>query len=526
MPAVGRLIGTLLLGGILYGLAFPPYDLGTCAWFALVPLICGVRRRRPSSAFFYGVLYGYVCAAAVSGWLVQALARFFDLSFPLAFALGSVYALVFWGIAFGLFAAAAATLLLEPSTPLVRMALPAVWVAVELFRGRGLGQPWGLLGYTQHAHIGLIQLAALTGVYGVSFLIAFANVAVADAFVSLRERRPRVTVAALALPAVLILPIWCVGALTSEGGPIGGFAGRTVAVVQTNIEPVREWTRSYTDRQLRAHIAATEAIATKQRPGLVVWPEYAVPRYLEAEPLVAVNLAELAARYRFDLLFGTPRFDAGHSFNSIRLITGDGRNGGAYDKQRLVLLAEEKPFASHSTAPVDNPVEFTAGDGPGVLRGFVSFGLSICHEVLFPELATAEVAAGAELLVNVSNDGWIDAGRGIAGRQHLAMAAFRAVETRRYLVRAATTGPSAVVDPYGRITDSLPPRTSGVLTAPVAARTTVTPYVYFGDAFALWCVLIAGLAVMGRYTASIHRYSRIVSTSPNPLAVGRTAQPR
>jgi apolipoprotein N-acyltransferase len=181
---------------------------------------------------------------------------------------------------------------------------------------------------------------------------------------------------------------------------------------------------------------------------------------------------------------------------------------------------------SNPTTPADNPVQFTAGDGPGVLRGFVSFGLSICHEVLFPELIAAEVAAGAQLLVNVSNDGWIDAGQGIAGRQHLVMAALRAVETRRYLVRAATTGPSAVIDPYGRILDSLPPRTSGVLTGPVAARTAVTPYVYFGDAFAFWCVVIAGLAVMRRYTASIGRYPRVVPASAAPLAVGRTAQPR
>lgn len=526
MPAVGRLIGTLLLGGALYGLAFPPYDLGSCAWLALVPLLRAVRGRRPSSAFVYGALYGYACAAAVSGWLVQALARFFDLSFPLAFVVGSIYALVFWGIAFGLFAAAAAVLLREPSTPLARMALPAVWVSVELLRGRVLGQPWGLLGYTQHAHIGLIQLAGLTGVYGISFLIAFANIAVADALVSLRERRPRVAVAALALPIVLTLPIWCVGALTSQGGPIGGFAGRAVAIVQTNIEPLREWTRTYTDRQLRAHVAATEAAATKRPLGLVVWPEYAVPRYLEAEPLVAVQLAELAARYHFDLLFGAPRFDSGQSFNSVRLITADGRNGGAYDKQRLVLLAEQRPFGSRPTTRADNPVQFTAGGGPGVLRGFVSFGVSICHEILFPELAAAEVAAGAELLVNVSNDGWIDAGRGIAGRQHLAMAAFRAVETRRYLVRAATTGPSAVIDPYGRIIDSLPPRTSGVLTGPIAARTAVTPYVHFGDAFALWCVLIAGLAVMTRHTASIHRYPRALPASAASMAVGRTAQPR
>jgi len=125
----------------------------------------------------------------------------------------------------------------------------------------------------------------------------------------------------------------------------------------------------------------------------------------------------------------------------------------------------------------------------------VPLGVSICHEVIYPELIAAEVAAGAELLVNISNDGWLDGDWGIASRQHAAMAAVRAIETRRFLVRAATTGVSAVVDPFGRTVDAADPGTVATVTAAVAGRRGLTPYASLGDAFALACAAGAVLAL-------------------------------
>jgi apolipoprotein N-acyltransferase len=497
----------LIVGAALYGLAFPPRDWAILGWFALVPLLLTVRGRSARWAFGFGVLYGYACAAAVSGWLIQAIARFFGLALPVAFSLASIYALVFWGTAFGLFAAGTAVLQRRESSARQRAAIPALWVATELLRGRVLGQPWGLLGYTQHAELGLIQIATVTGVYGVSFLLAFGNVEIAEALLHLRARRLGFAVAALSLPIALVLPLWSVGALVGARGPIGGYAGRSVAVVQTNVEPAQEWSRAYTDHQLLAHVAATEAVPLSARTGLIVWPEYAVPRYLESEPMLAVELAGLAVRRHADLVFGVPRSEGDRAYNSVRLITASGRNGGSYDKQRLVLMAEANPFASPlPDGASDGPLRFTRGDEAGVLQGFVPLGVSICHEILFPELIARAVSRGAALLVNVSNDGWIDAGYGVASRQHFAMSAFRAVETRRYLVRAATTGVSGVIDPYGRVVDALPPHTAGTLTANVAGRTTITPYVWMGDAFAVACVLLAGLALFGGRILAVQRH--------------------
>src|SRR5262249_59771067 len=154
-----------------------------------------------------------------------------------------------------------------------------------------------------------------------------------------------------------------------------------------------------------------------------------------------------------------------------------GGKGCFYDQHRLVLCAEASPLRTPApSAPDENPEQFTAGQGPRLLRDSLALGVSICHEVLFPELSASAAHAGAQLLVNVSNDGWLDPYTGVASAQHFAMAPFRAVETRRYLVRAATTGISGAIDPYGRVLASLPAGVAGVLHVQVNGRTALTPY--------------------------------------------------
>jgi len=501
----------LLIGTALYALAFPPFDSSVTAWMALVPLLISVRGRTTRWAFFYGALYGFACAWGVAGWLAQAIARYFALGLPVGVTVASAYAVTFWSIPFGLFAAGAAILLARPPSLPVRLAIPALWVATELLRGRILAQPWALLGYSQHAHVALIQIAAVTGVYGVSFLVAAVNVGIAEAIIDAPTARPRyASMLLLGLVLVCLAVVGSLGLAVAAGGPLGGFAAHPLAIIQTNVPPEVTWTRSYTDRQIAAHVRATEALPISGKRGLIVWPEHAVPRNLASEPLLARTLDNLAARHRADLIFGAPRYDAGRAYNSVMLVRGDGHEGGHYDKQRLVLVAERSPLARDEAGP-DGPRDFSAGEEQAPLRSIVPLGVSVCHEILFPELVARAVASGAALLVNISNDGWLDAGHGVASRQHFAMAVFRAVETRRYLVRAATTGVSGVVDPYGRVIDTLPARTAGVLTTSVAGRSMLTAYVRFGDVFAFACAAAAGFAVYGRRPLPRLRFARAAS---------------
>jgi apolipoprotein N-acyltransferase len=486
-------IAAVLAGGILYALALPPWDWAVCGWLTLVPLLWAIRGQSVGSAFRLGVLYGYALGWASTWCFAEAAAHYFRLSPSMAAAAVALWYLVVVGVPTGCFAAAAAAVERSRARSYALTVLPAAWVATEFLRGRLFGQPWDLLGYTQHAQVGLIQLAAVTGVYGVSFVVAFGNVVVARALArDGRTLRDRVTT--LAAPAALVGACWILGLValqTSE--PLR--ESRQVAVVQTNVAPRLAWTRSYTDTQVAAHVTASASLP--RGPALIVWPENSVPRYLEREPMLAVELATLAARHHADLLFGGPRYEEGHTYNAARLITATGRNGGHYDKHRLVLFAEEKPLSpTESDGPNESPEQFSSGTGPSVLSSFVRLGVSICHEIVHADLIAASVRDGAELLVNIANDGWLDGGYGVAAGQHLAMAVFRAVETRRFVVRAATTGTSAVIDPYGRLVALQAPDTAGILTADVVGLRGLTPYVQVGDAFACSCLLIVAMGLI------------------------------
>ena len=488
-----------LAGAAIYALALPPFGWSMLAWTSLVPVLLAVRGRRPLAAYAYGLLFGTAGCLAVAWWLPQAAVRYLELSWPVALVALLAFALVLAAPTVGLFAAGASSMLRGRHPAVAHIAVAALWTATELFRARVLAQPWGLLGYSQHAHPWLIQVAAVTGVYGVSFLLALGNVALADALAVLCAGHGlRAAATTLALPTVLTGVVVLIGALasTGESGPV---ATQPVMVVQTNVPPAYNWTEAYAQRQLGAHLAASDTGARDAHPALIVWPEHAVTEYLESQPMLAAQLATFARRHRTDLLFGAPRYADGHTYNSTLLITAGGQSGGHYDKRHLVLFAEQHPFHAPATGELDdNPEEFTSGTQPGVLQSFVPLGVSICHEILYPELLRDDVRAGAALLVNVSNDGWVDGGYGTAAPQHLAMAIFRAVETHRYLARAATTGISAIIDPYGHVLAQLGAGRSGVVVAPVAGRTELTPYVRLGDAFAFGCALVAVAALRSR----------------------------
>jgi apolipoprotein N-acyltransferase len=478
----------VVTGGVLYALALPPFDRAAFAWLALVPLLSAIRRESTASAFRYGVLSGYASGWAVTWCFADAAARYFELPFPVAVAAVSVWYLVVCGLPFGCFAAGSAVLIRTRSVGESLFLVPALWVATEWLRGYVMGQPWGLLGYTQYAQRDLIQIATLTGVYGVSYLVALGNALVAALLV---HREVGVARWAVASAVATVIVCYVGGALSVPGAEMQGAGpAHEVAIVQTNVAPTLRWTRAYTDAQVGAHVRASDDPAVAGA-SLIVWPENSVPRYLEREPMLAVALARLASQHRADLLFGGPRYDDGRTYNSARLITATGLNGGHYDKRRLVLFAEEKPLTfAERGEPSDSPEEFSAGLGSGVLESFVPIGVSICHEIVHPDLTRTSVRTGAELLVNIANDGWLDGGYQFAGRQHLAMAVFRAVESRRFLVRAATTGTSAVIDPYGNIVAAQPPDTAGIVTATVTGRRALTPYMRAGDLFAVGCILV------------------------------------
>jgi len=489
----------VILGGGLYALALPPFDLTPAAWVTLVPLLVLVRGRRARVAFGWGALYGFASALACTWWLAQAIAGYFAAGIVVgALATGAAYAVAV-SATFGTFAVGAARLLGPGHGWGARVATASLWVAVELVRARVLGQPWALLGYTQHGVTPVIQMASVTGVYGVSFVVALGNVALAEAWMRRRAGArwwPALRVLAPAGAVVAALAI--AGGLVVHADEPSG-APQRVLVIQSNVPPAFQWTRAYAESQFLALARLTASAAREHQPALIVWPEHALPLYLEQEPVLAAELERIARRAGADLVLGAPRFADGQTYNSVRLVRPGRGAVAAYDKQRLVPFAEAPPpfaVATASAAQSESPRAFVAGTEPGLLLGAMPLGASICHEALYPDVVNGAVAEGAEVLVNVANDGWLDGEWGVASRQHFAMTVFRAVETRRPLVRAATTGVSGVIDPFGRVVAATAPNTAAVASATIHPRQGLTPYVRFGDAFAIGCVLVAVVALL------------------------------
>lgn len=518
-------VAAVLVSAGLYALAFPPFDHEWAAWIALVPWLLVLRVETPASAARFGCLFGYAFGWATMWALAEAGARYFQAPMAVAVTGVGLYYLAIAGVPCAVFAVASTFALRSRSATVRVLVVPGLWVAAEFVRGRVFLQPWALFGYSQHEHIEILQVATMTGVYGVSCLLVLANSAIAELVARAgRMRSEGHAIPAALLGLLLVAACWIGGRVALQDAERPAAAAlETVAIVQSNISPSVRWTPAYVSAQIRAHLAATETLPKSPGPALIVWPESSVPRYLETDPTLAATIAETARRHHADILFGIPRMDGDRSYNSVRLITSAGRNGGYYDKQRLVPLAEERPtlFTGDADGDAgDGPESFTPGAPTPPLPSFVRLGVSVCHEIIHPDIVDEAVRRGAELLVNVANDGWVGSLSRGAGEQHLTMAIFRAIETRRFLVRAAITGVSAVIDPYGRMIVRIPAWQADVATASVRGETMLTWYVQHGDVFALACLALEAVVLAWAILAVGRRPDHVAAPAavPQPLA--------
>jgi apolipoprotein N-acyltransferase len=264
-------------------------------------------------------------------------------------------------------------------------------------------------------------------------------------------------------------------------------------VVQGNIDNAFRWKRTFFERALNTYAALTAQANVS--PQLIVWPENAVNFYIEREPVLHAQLGIIANQAREGLLLGAPRLSNGRDArNSARLIAPGGRIIATYDKRRLVPFAEYDPLTWLRQAGAAE-LGYKPGDSPAVLNaGAVPIGVVICYEILFPGLVRDVVRHGATVLVNLSNDSWMDQGDGVASQQHFSMSVFRAVETRRWLIRAASTGVSGFVSPIGTAHATVPIHTAGSSVFAVTPEHGETLYVRWGDT---WVALVGMVVALG-----------------------------
>ncbi len=380
-------------------------------------------------------------------------------------------------------------------------ASPFLWVAVEFGRrnlpSHTLDFPWNLLGYTGALHLGLLQLATITGIYGLSFVVAAVNALVAWVFLA-RSRRSFLIGAISAAIGISAL-------LVGDQFVPGEKADYMAALIQPNFPESPEYPSNWMDQHAAEldELERLSVVSAQAVHGITIWPEVPAPFYW-LDPKFSGRMASIARATRNHVLTGVVDWKPGREgrllpYNSAALVDPTGRRVFSYDKIQLVPFGEYVPmrrwltFAQQLTAEVG---EFQPGSvyAVGEIPGG-RFSVFICYEAIFPDRIRHFVASGARLLVNLSNDGWF--ARTAAGEQHLAMARVRAVENRRWLLRCTNTGITASIDPYGRIVAFLQPDVRGALAAPYSFRGDLTPYTRWGDWFAYVCVAAALTVLMG-----------------------------
>jgi len=537
-----------VLSAVLQIVIFPLPNLYWLSWIAVAPLIVAILRARAPETLqlqlddearllpatpWQGFVLGYVCGilwfAGTCYWIFDTMHRYGGLPVPvavLALILFCMYVGLYHGM-FGLLLALVAGSNKSGSKPAASgasirrtlVAAPFLWVAVELARTRITAFPWELLGYAQTGNFALTRIATFTGVYGLSFEIMLVNSVFAAAFLAAKKRRKRLLVAACAAVVILQTGQWL--------APPPVAADHTALLVQPDI-PIQAgemWTKEYfqgTLRDLTAISLHPGGEKAGQRYDLIVWPESPSPFYTN-DPLFRDAVSELSRQSGSWVVAGsigiTPAMHAtmndgressgsqssgGESsqiFNSAALVNPQGEWVGRYDKVHLVPFGEYLPFpqvfafAGGLTKEVG---EFQRGASRTPLdAGGQRLGMFICYESIFPDEVRQGPLQGAQVLVNISNDGWYgDSG---AWKQHLQQTQMRAIENGRWLLAATNTGMTASVDPYGRIVAATPRKVRTALAAPYALSSSTSFYTRHGDCFAYLCAIISAGALLGAF---------------------------
>ena len=494
----------LILSGLLLTAAFPKSSFDGLAWLALLPLLWSLNGTAPKEAFRRGLIFGIAHFCSLLYWLVPTMVIYGHLpallSAGILFFFASVLSLVFVAPMTGSFVAAG-------RTPLrVLLFFPVMWVGFEYLRSfLFTGFPWALLGYSQLPRLQLIQLSDMVGVYGVSALVATANAALflgaLAIFGGSWQSRPvtaRLAIGGIAAAAGLIALAWGYGGLRIA--EIDRLAARAptvrVALIQGNIEQSQKWDPAFQAATIEKYVRLS--LSTRElRPDLIVWPESAAPFYFLREVPPTRMLLEGVAAADTYFLIGAPAFEPQGPvvayYNRAYLLGPGGRVLGHYDKSHLVPFGEYTPFKEYLPflgKIVEHVGDFAAGPKGRVLDwGKKRLGIQICYEIIFPQLSRQLAQNGARLLITITNDAWY--GTTAGPYQHFSLAALRAVENRRALVRAANTGISGFIDPVGRVFDPTALMVEAAVTRPLPLLETETLYTRHGDLFAAGCLAIS-----------------------------------
>lgn len=496
--------GLIPVSGMMLALSFPKPGWSFLAWIGLVPLFLVLEKCKP----FHGFLAGFFCGIFFFAVLIYWMARF---GYTPWIAL-SLWMSCFWGL-FGWLLSISSK---KRNSIFFRLLLPSCfWIGLEWLRSQfAVGFPWGILGYSQTSHLPIIQISSLIGVYGVSFLIVMVNSGIAELLSSDRVSYSR-RILPFTISLGLVLLVSLVGRFNIQNEQNQAPNGKSVSVTLLQGDNEDDLHMVWTPQRSLQTVKNYCSVCSKSNSSLLIWPETAVPGYLLANAEQLRLMTQMTQKTHSSLLAGGSFFDEkGRMYNSAFLFSPNGFLLGRYDKVHLVPFGEYVPWRDKTDFFKRWPIQdsdYTSGKAFRVLsfpQGRV--GVSICFESAFPEISRAFVRNGAQVLVVITNDGWF--GKTSAAAQHAQFSIFRAAENHRNLIRSTTGGISMVIDPNGRVLDSIDSSNRTILSGSIRLHNERTLYSKWGDLFAILCFLAVLIQVIELIYISgqqrIHRQKR------------------
>jgi apolipoprotein N-acyltransferase len=492
-----------ILSGILFALAFPNAAIGWLMFIALLPLFVALTRARTwRGAFVIGWISQTIAWLIMVPWVVRVMSHYGGLPYATGVVI-FIAMCAYLGMYGGLFAILFHRI--APGTTFRRWLLvPLAWAVVEYLRTYLFsGFPWSLIAASIVDLAPFVQFDRVAGPYALGVLILLPSTLIAWLIVA----RPKGMQKLFPIAGVVIITFvwWATGLVAAKMlvRPTGTPMARA-ALLQPNISQEMRWDNDNLLLIFRRMMDMTDQ-ATSRNVQVVIWPESTVPLSYATTDFYRQAIESASRAKNVDIILGSVAEDPEQPnkfWNAAFLVSG-GKTIGHYDKIRLVPFGEYVPLRqvlsfAHALVHAVGQFEFGMKDTP--LVGRFRYGPAICYEVVFPQIPRTQVVHGANVLVTITNDAWYDGTS--APRQHLNQARLRAVETDRYLLRAGTTGISAVVDPAGQLVQQLEMGKQGIIYAEFQPRTSTTPYVRFGDWFA-WAAMVAVVFGMGRRRMSV-----------------------
>jgi apolipoprotein N-acyltransferase len=508
-----NLVFLAIFSGALLALSFPKYGSGYLAWIALIPLFQAISESSSvRQGLFLGFICGMICNIGLIYWITFVVVNYGYLPIYLGIILMLLLA-CYLSLYTALFSAG---IIFFRRKVALYFAAPVLWICLEYGKSYLFsGFPWENLGYSQFSNQNLIQFADISGVFGLSFLIVLVNSSIFE-LVTKRTRREFI----LAGVAVLITSCILIYGITRSSQVEKALRSAPqigVSLIQGNIDQSKKWNDAFQKQTVKIY----EQLSLQNAPpegGLIVWPETAVPFNYQDINSFQKKISSVAWNTKSWFIFGSTSYrkTEGNTdyYNSAYLLSPAGELKGKYDKVHLVPYGEYVPlrtilpFIKKLTTGMG---DFSTGMGydPVVMDG-KKIGILICYEGILSFAARTYKKCGVELLVNITNDAWF--GATSAPFQHFSMSVFRAVETRLYLIRAANTGISGIVDPLGRVVALTNIFEETALRGNIKFPNIKTIYAQYGDILVVACFILvlfySILVFQGRIRNAGRKYSR------------------